>query len=185
MKTALLLASALAAGAWAAEIAPGHVVRFNTVCARCHEGECSGRLSFQAGAPGAAGHIRRYLGTATEREVEAMFGLLKYMKEHCSQYPLAPNAAGRWGAQELAAWRNPVEGGYFVPLGALPPGERRLRLVLDADAPCSARVTDSRFEVAAEEQSCRGGAVLTFAAGGDEHYLHVQTEATVVRLELD
>ncbi len=72
----------------AQEIPRPAVVRFNTVCANCHEGECSGRLSFQSGADAARGHMERYLGKITSAEGAALFSLLRYTKEHCSHYPV-------------------------------------------------------------------------------------------------
>lgn len=59
----LLLALSLSASG--AEIRQGTVVRFSTVCFNCHEGECSGRLSFDSGARAAQDHIRRDLGAAS------------------------------------------------------------------------------------------------------------------------
>lgn len=184
----MLLALLAVSCAWGAGIAPATVVRFNTVCANCHEGECSGRLSFRPQAEAAGNHVRRYLDAVSAPEVEALFQLLRYTKEHCRRYPVASNAAadGRWRATELAAWRTSAADGYFIPLGALRPGRLQLRMTRVGDAPCSLRVTDARFEVAVEEQSCSGGAtVVTFSARSGEHYLHVQTASEILGLELD
>ena len=49
----LCLSTAAAAG-----IPLAAVVRFNTACARCHEGECSGRLSFDHGQESSGNPIR-------------------------------------------------------------------------------------------------------------------------------
>ena len=127
------LAVLLSASGHAAEPIPAaSVVRFNTVCANCHEGECSGRLSFHTGAHEARGHMQRYLGNITDREAENLFGLLRYTKEQCAYYPLAspikPDQA--LTASELSAWRKVQEGGFFIPLGALGKGEYQLRLDL-------------------------------------------------------
>lgn len=184
----VLLALLLSMPAWGAEIPPATVVRFNTVCANCHEGECSGRLSFQSGAAAAANHLRRFLGVLSEREIADLFALLKYTKEQCRQYPVqaAVPANGRWNAKDLEIWRNPVEGGYFIPLGALKSGDYRAGLLFAGDAPGKVRVTDERFEIAGEELLCRGSqAVLRFTAPGGEHYLHVQGPATLLGLELE
>jgi len=45
---------------------------------------------------------------------------------------------------------NPVEGGYFIPLGALDAGEYRLSLTFSGTPQGRARITDARFDVAAE-----------------------------------
>lgn len=188
MKAIAWVALVLSVPVWGTEIPAATVVRYNTVCANCHEGECSGRLSFQAGAPAARNHIRRYLGTPSEREIEDLFALLKFTKEQCRHYPVNPNVpvGGRWEARELENWRNPVAGGYFIPLGALKPGEHRLNLTLSGDSHGKVRVSDAHFDVVAEEHLCRGsGSVLAFTAGRGEHYLHIQTQAELLGLELD
>lgn len=183
-----LLAMLLGMPAWAAEIPPATVVRFNTVCANCHEGECSGRLTFQSGMPAARNHLHRYLGTLSEREAEDLFALLKYTKEKCRQYPVKPEvpANGRWRAKELETWRNPVEGGYFVPLGRLKSGEHRISLIFAGEPQGKVRLTDEHFEIAVEEHLCRGSQpVLLFTVVERVHYLHVQTQSTLLGVALD
>lgn len=185
MRTVAVLLALAAAAVQAADIAPATVVRFNTVCGRCHEGECSGRLSFGHGAAAAAGgHMERYLGAVPAAQAAELFALLKYTKEHCRQYPLLPNAAGRWGVGELQVWRN-AAAGYFVPLGVLSAGEHRLRLTLDTAAPCSLRVTDAHFDTALDTQPCGNGATPRFPVRAGAHYLHVQTDAEVLGLEVE
>jgi len=188
LKKIALIALMLGMPAWGAEIPSHTVVRFNTVCANCHEGECSGRLSFQSGVSAASSHIQRYLGALAEHEVADLFALLKYTKEKCRQYPLkaAVPAGGKWGAEALEKWRNPVEGGYFIPLGALKSGEHRVSLIFAGDPQGKVRVTDVHFEIAAEEHLCRGSKPeLAFSVSGGEHYLHVQTQSALLGLELD
>jgi hypothetical protein len=41
------------------------IVRLNVVCATCHEGECSGRQTFQLAPEASDGYIRRYAGDIT------------------------------------------------------------------------------------------------------------------------
>lgn len=164
------------------------VVRFNTVCANCHEGECSGRLSFHTGASEARSHMQRYLGIITEREAEHLFGLLRYTKEQCTHYPLpSPLQAGsRLSAGELAAWRNTQEGGYFIPLGALGKGEYRLRLDLSVTSNGKIKLTDSRFEPLLEESLCpqQDTLELDFKAEGGPHYLTIKAPVVVDSLLL-
>ncbi len=186
LKVSALLALALSFPARGEEIPVSTVVRFNTVCTNCHEGECSGRLSFQSGALAAKNHIRRYLAAPSEREIEDLFALLKYTKEKCAYYPLKPPESGRWGASDLVQWRNPVEGGYFIPLGELKPGEHRLRLVFASAPQGRVRVSDTRFDIVLEEQLCRGATLaMDFTVPGGEYFLHLQTQAGLLDLELD
>lgn len=44
------------------------VVIFNTICAKCHEAECSGRLSFDEAFETSASHILRYYGEASGKQ---------------------------------------------------------------------------------------------------------------------
>ena len=63
-------------------------VIFNTTCARCHEGECSGRMSFHLPEDAANQHIRRHGGDLSAERIQQLFRLLRYMKEECSFYPI-------------------------------------------------------------------------------------------------
>jgi hypothetical protein len=89
MKLFSLIALLFSLSAGAGEIPQSTFVRFNTVCATCHEGECSGRLSFQSGVSAALGHMQRHLGKVTEIEASDLFGLIKYTKERCAHYPVS------------------------------------------------------------------------------------------------
>ena len=84
-----LITALCCTSAAANEIPQSTIVRFNTVCANCHEGECSGRLSFQSGAAAARQHMQRYLGPIVDADVAAFFDLLRYTKENCAHYPQA------------------------------------------------------------------------------------------------
>jgi hypothetical protein len=64
------------------------VIRFNTTCAQCHEGQCSGRLSFSLGAEAAFDHIRRYAGDVDDTTVQTLYDALSRMKTTCSFAPL-------------------------------------------------------------------------------------------------
>jgi hypothetical protein len=59
------------------------VVVFNTVCAQCHEMECSQRLSFSSNSPAdnARSHIQNYAGSLDVTKIEDLFGLIKYTKK--------------------------------------------------------------------------------------------------------
>lgn len=105
-------------------------VLFNTGCARCHEGECSGRMSFHLPREEAEQHIRRHGGVLPEAQVRELNDLLRFMKEECAFYPL-PLALARdraWGPETLERLRSPREPIYFLPLGDLGAGAYRVWL---------------------------------------------------------
>jgi hypothetical protein len=182
---ALLIATSAHA---AAPIPAASVVRFYTVCTNCHEGECSGRLSFQTGAQEARSHIQRYLGSVTNSEAENLFGLLRYTKEQCAHYPLASplQPGNQLGAKKLAAWRNPQEGGYFIPLSRLGKGEYELRLAFSVVGNGKVKLTDDRFEPLLEENLCPQQSALEFRfkAEGGPHYLTIKAPVVVDSLLL-
>lgn len=191
MKAVAILTSlfwtALAA---AADIAPATVVRFNTVCAKCHEGECSGRLSFGADSTAADGHIRRYLGEVPAGERADYRGLLAHMKRSCAYYPLPPApSAGRWDADALATLRTP-ENAYFVPLGRLAAGRHRLTLRFAGEAEFCAEVVSASFEIDDHpgQHAHAGIAAFEFiVAQAGEHFLRIQggKSSAMVSLSLD
>jgi hypothetical protein len=161
------------------------IVQFHTVCNNCHEGECSGRLSFDSGAEAARAHIERHLGTAADVQVATLFAMLRHVKESCAHYsalPLRP-ATGAWQAEELAPWRNAAAGAYFVPLGTLAAGRRQLQLEFDGPAEGSARIDDERMETIADERLCRDTAktVEFDAVTGTRYFLHLKSGAATLR----
>lgn len=112
------------------QIAVESTVLFNTNCARCHEGECSGRMSFHLPREEADQHIRRHGGELPEVQVRELYDLLRYMKEECAFYPL-PLALARdraWNAETLGRLRSASGETYFLPLGTLGAGRHRVAL---------------------------------------------------------
>ncbi|GAO35513.1 histidinol-phosphate aminotransferase [Sulfuricella sp. T08] len=172
----------------AAEVSRATTVKFNTVCTRCHEGECSGRLSFSSGVAATRSHVRRYLPYSSSLEVEELFAILKYTKEHCAQYPLpdAVPANGVWGAEALRQWRSPDGESYFIPLGKLTGGIYYLGLRFDGKAEASMRITNEKFEVLLEEQQCKDQTFdLTLPVAAEAlYYLHLKSYATLLGLTL-
>lgn len=160
------------------------VVQFHTVCNDCHEGECSGRLSFDSGSAAARGHIERYLGATPEASIAALFAMLRHVKETCSHYPAVPlrPAAGAWEAEELAPWRNARAGAYFIPLGPLGAGRRQLLLEFDRPAEGSARIDNERMESFAEERLCRDitQRVEFDATAATPYYLHLRSGPAIL-----
>ena len=110
--------------AQAADIPLATVVRFNTLCATCHEGECSGRLSFDLGIQASENHIRRHAGDVGQNVWRDLARLLAHMKQACAYYPMAVDIPENrhWGPEALAALHNAKENAWFIPLGHLPAG---------------------------------------------------------------
>lgn len=103
-------------------------VIFNTTCARCHEGQCSGRMSFHLPEDAANQHIRRHGGELSQERIRQLFKLLRYMKEECSFYPI-PLALIKfqiWDREMLNKFQSPSRQAYFMPLGLLEPGMYQL-----------------------------------------------------------
>lgn len=126
------------------------VVAFNTQCARCHEGECSGRMSFQLAEGAADEHIRRYGGDMSMETVRDLGALLRYMKERCAFFPLplSPGADHSWGRDILDRLRGPDGTAYFMPLGPMEPNSYLLRISgLDAGVRVCAELVAADFDL--------------------------------------
>lgn len=172
----------------AAEVSRATAVKFNTVCTRCHEGECSGRLSFSSGVAATRSHVRRYLPSSSPLEVEELFAILKYTKELCAHYPLpdAVPANGIWGVEALRQWRSPDGESYFIPLGRMRPGVYQLGLRFDGKSEASVRITNENFDVLLEERLCKDQACeRTLPVVAEAlYYLHLKSSATLLGLTL-
>ncbi len=120
-------------------------VIFNTLCAVCHEGECSGRLSFDTGSKAASLHIKRYAGDSniSESEKEELFTLLNYMKKECALF-MPVNE--KWKAENLSRFALPSHESYFIPLGILKSGNYRLIIETKADALFRVEVLSAYFD---------------------------------------
>ncbi len=153
------------------------ILRFNTVCAHCHEGECSGRLSFSLGPEAAFSHIRRYAGG-----VDDTLG----MKRDCAYAPMAaPDLHRPLQREILDVYRDPVIGNYFVPLGELEPGRYRLTMRLEVPATLRVEVLNDRFEFLVDECFSCNCALLPITMEIDEtaqHFLRLRSP-TALRLE--
>lgn len=131
------------------------VIIFNTVCAKCHEAECSGRLSFEEAFDASTRHILRHYGPASGKQwmQKELFEILNHMKEKCAYYPLqGPVPVKRdWGSEILDKYSTLLERNYFIPLGRLAPGEYRLELELARDARLRVQLISEQFDMAVEE----------------------------------
>jgi hypothetical protein len=96
-------------------------VTFGTTCARCHDGECSGRLSFNLGVEASTDHLMRHAGALTKNSVRELFAMLAFMKKECRYPPLdVPIPTdGIWSSAALARLCRPLQHSYFIPLGDL------------------------------------------------------------------
>ncbi len=128
-------------------------IAFGTTCARCHEGECSGRLTFDVEAQAAAGHIRRHAGEIPDAAVEELFALLAKMKTECAYPPVdAPVPDdGRWSSALLERLCVPSRRSCLVPLGRLEPGTYRVHMQLRGAQHVHAEVVTRAFETLFEE----------------------------------
>ncbi len=153
------------------------VIRFNTTCAQCHEGQCSGRLSFSLGAEAAFDHIRRYAGDVDDATTQALYDALSRMKIGCAFAPLpVPSMQEPVVASELSRYRNPRTGAYFVPVGILQPEQYRLELRLSSPASFRMEIINEFFELV--EETCLGPhvqqKVVAFTVDeGARHYVRL------------
>ena len=130
------------------------VVAFNTQCARCHEGECSGRMSFQLAEGATDEHVRRYGGDMSMETVRDLGALLSYMKERCAFFPLplSLGADHSWGRDILDRLRGPDGTAYFMPLGSMEPNSYLLRISgLDVGVRACAELVAADFDLVSHE----------------------------------
>jgi len=171
-------------------IPPASVVRFNTLCATCHEGECSARLSFRLDPGATDGHIRRYTGDITLQAARELNALLEHMKLECGYYTidLPSPKDGRWRAELLQQLHAAEEKAYFVPLGTLAAGRHRFTLTFEQDAVVSVQLISASFEITEQPpgrtQDKRRVVVLEADKPGN-YYLRLRTEQPARLLSLD
>jgi hypothetical protein len=126
------------------------VVIFNTTCAKCHEAECSGRLSFDEAFEKSTSHILRHYGKASGKQwlQKELFDILNYMKERCAYYPMqTPVPLKRvWEGEILDKFTTLMERNYFIPVGNLKPGHYRIELELEKDVKVIAHLIFEEFE---------------------------------------
>ena len=154
---ALLLLSLVHGGASAAEsdALTEAVVIFNTVCAKCHEAQCSGRLSFGESLEQASGHITRYYDQASGKKwlQKELFNILNHMKVKCAYYPMNVVVPKMriWSGPLLDRMSTLLKKYYFIPLGGFSPGEYRLEMELEEDTKAVVHLVSESFEMAIED----------------------------------
>ncbi len=120
-------------------------VIFNTLCAKCHEGECSGRLTFNTDSNAAQNHIKRYVGdiNISKSEVEEFFSLLNHMKKECT---LLMSENVTYKSQDLAQFAIPSYTSYFIPLGFLKKGDYELKMTTKEEVRFRIEVISDQFD---------------------------------------
>ena len=162
-------------------------VIFNTLCAKCHEGECSGRLSFDTGSKAASNHIKRYAGDVniSKGETEEFFSLLNYMKTECALW-MPDN--GKWKPENLSHFALPSSKGYFIPLGVLKEGKYHLEIKLKDDIHFRVEVLSDHFEHFLDISACPDGKKETFQFTIDKSvniFLRIQSRIPLQIMDLN
>ncbi len=168
------------------------VIIFNTSCTRCHEGECSGRMTFHLPKSAADQHIHRHGGELSLETTQQLFDLLRYMKEECSFYPFPVSLAKDriWDSNELGKLQHPSDLAYFLPLGLLEPGVYELQLEgLDDNASYCTEIINNEFDYYDIEKLNCGGETTSLQFQADiceEYYLRLSSRKPVSlkRIEL-
>ena len=176
----LLLVSLLcfAGNIWSAGDRPftRSVVVFNTICAKCHEAECSGRLSFNEDFKTSSSHIIRHYGEASGNGglQKELFTILNYMKEKCAYYPMSfPIPVHRvWNRDLLDRMVTAQKKNYFIPVGSLTPGSYSLELVLEKEAKITVHLVSDTFDLVVEDcyESSDRRIVIPFTIEESEKY---------------
>ena len=131
------------------------VIIFNTICAKCHEAQCSGRLTFGDAYEASTSHIIRHYGQASEKKwlQKELFSILNHMKENCAYYPMTvPVPAKRiWNSEILEKMTTLLERNYFIPIGPFTAGRYNLELKLAKDAKVTVHLVSETFEMVVED----------------------------------
>ena len=138
------------------DISTKTAVIFNTLCAKCHEGECSGRLSFDSDSQAASSHIKRYAEekNLSKGDTKEFFTLLEHMKKECALW-MPDN--GSWEPENLLHFALPSQHGYFIPLGILKHGKYRLHIETKEDIRFRVEVISNHFDHYFDRSIISGG----------------------------
>ena len=160
-------------------------IMFNTSCAQCHEGECSGRMTFHLPKSAADQHIHRHGGELSKKSIRELFELLRYMKEECSFYPLsvALSQDRIWGSDKLSKLRSPSNKAYFVPLGYLELGLYQLLIEgLNDNANYCIEIINGEFDYLVEKTLNGESEKLSLQFQADErsnYYLRIKSRKPI------
>ena len=158
-------------------------LRFGTACAKCHEGECSGRLSFARRPEAAYDHIRQYAGPTDDELAQQLYDALEQMKADCSYGALpAPDLSQPLNADDLAPYLDAWSGAYFLPLSTLAPGSYKLTIDFTGGGRVRVEVIDGDFDpfidqcITVEIRRLEVDITLT---ANQPHYLRLQPRGPV------
>jgi len=181
--TAAILLACLASGTPFSATSPAATVRFGTVCAHCHEGECSGRLSFSQPPEATFEHIRHYAGPADDALAHQLYDALDRMKSDC-RYPPLPIPALEQGltTADLASYLDPRSGDYFLPLGRRASGLYQLAIEFTGGGRVRLEVIDDEFDPLIDRcltlEELRIAVALTLTEGR-EYYLRLRPRGPI------
>ncbi len=151
--TCLVLVTTLYSSDKVSNISVKSAVTFNTLCAKCHEGQCSGRLTFDTGSGAASNHIKRYSDDAniSKIEIQEFFTLLNYMKKECLLF--MPESK-KYKKENLSLFATASYKRYFIPLGELKKGKYTLELGPKEDIHFKLEVISSQFDSYLDQAFC-------------------------------
>ena len=162
-------------------------VIFNTLCSKCHEGECSGRLSFDTGSQAASSHIKRYTADVnlSKSEIESFFSLLNYMKTECALW--MPNSE-KYNTGDLSRFVLPSFKGYFIPLGVLRQGEYHIDMKMKEDIHFKIEIISDHFDHLLNISVCpdRKKDILKFTTDNDVNlFLRIKSRQPLHIIDLE
>ena len=153
-------------------------VIFNTLCSKCHEGECSGRLSFDTGSKAASSHIKRYSNSKniSKDEIKEFFTLLNYMKKECLLYMPEDKT---YKTESLSFFSIDSHKKYFIPLGFLKRGNYTLKVKSKEDIHFRVEIISNEFNSFLDDSFCPSvkGKLFDFSIDEDKkYYLRIQSK---------
>ena len=160
------------------EITLNSCVTFNTLCAKCHEGQCSRRLTFNTGSEAASNHIKRYSEDSdiSKKTVEEFFTLLNFMKKECLLY-MPQNA--KYNQNNLASFATSTYKEYFIPLGLLKKGDYSLWIKTQEDNPFDVKIISKGFDSYLDISVCQSLKKREFGFKVDEdsdYFLRIKSK---------
>jgi len=169
------------------------VIIFNTICAKCHEAQCSGRLSFNDSYNKSTAHILRYYAQASGKEglQKELFNILHYMKAKCAYYPMKASVPIKkiWEEEVLVKFMTMIKRNYFIPVGNFSPGLYRIKLELDEDVKVSVNFISGKFDMIIDEcyqSKERQINITTLIEEPGEYYfrMYPREAVSLIRLEI-
>ena len=137
------------------------VVIFNTICAKCHEAQCSGRVSFGDAYEITSNHIIRHYNLASGKIwlQKELFSILNHMKKKCAYYPMSvPLPPKRiWNTEILEKMTILLERKYFIPIGPFSLGSYNLELNLARDEEITVHLVSETFDMIVEDSYLSSG----------------------------